>query len=193
MSLLLRASELIGRPVVTLEGDDIAEVKDVVLGLDESLLVGFTLRGRGFLKGQLDRALPWDNVHAVGRDAVMVAHETALDDVDHLRRAPKEGDLVLEIDVMSDSGDQLGHVTDVVVDAGRQPAEVVGFEIEASGALARSGQRVLVPADQMVAVSDRALIVPDEVRQFVRDDLTGFGAGVEQHRSQLKGQTNAPH
>jgi uncharacterized protein YrrD len=190
MSLLVRASELVGRPVVTLAGDDVAEVKDVVLGIDQACLVGFTLRRRGFLGRPMDRALPWGKVHAVGRDAVMVESAEVFDDQVALRRAPSEGQEVLEIDVMSDAGDRLGHVLDVVITTG-QPAKVVGFEIAATAELAREGQHLLLPADEMVSVSDRALIVPEQAKQFVRDDLTGFGAGVEEYREQLKGGSHA--
>jgi uncharacterized protein YrrD len=190
VNLLLRASELIGQPVVTLEGDDIAEVKDVVLGLDQACLVGFTLRGRGFLSGPLDRSLPWKSVHAVGRDAVMIEDVEAIEDQDTLRRARSEGEGVLEIEVMSDGGDRLGHVLDVIITTGR-PASVVGFEIEATGEMTRQGQRLLLPADEMVSVSDRALVVPEAAKEFVRDDLTGFGAGVEEYRNQLGGRSHA--
>jgi uncharacterized protein YrrD len=191
MSLLVRASELVGQPVVTLDGDDVAEVKDVVLGLDQACLVGFTLRGRGFLSGPLKRSLPWHSVHAVGREAVMVEHDDALVEEDSLREAPADGQEVLQIDVMSDTGDRLGHVLDVIVTTG-SPANVVGFEIEATGEMARQGQHLLLPADEMVSVSDRALIVPEAAKQFVRDDLTGFGAGVEEYRNQLQGESHAP-
>jgi uncharacterized protein YrrD len=192
MSLLVRASELIGQPVVTLAGDDVAEVKDVVLGLDRACLTGFTLRGRGFLSGPLDRTLAWRDIHAVGRDAVMIEDDEQISGSDRLAAAPEEGKEVLDVDVLSDEGERLGRVLDVVVTTGR-PAEVVGFEIEASGEFAREGERLLLPIDEMVSVSDQVLVVPAEAAQFVRNDLTGFGAGVEAFRNRLKGAEHASH
>jgi len=43
MSVLLRAGELSGRPVVTLSGERLAEVKDVIFDRGRSALTGFTL------------------------------------------------------------------------------------------------------------------------------------------------------
>jgi sporulation protein YlmC with PRC-barrel domain len=84
MSMLTRATALIGRPVVTLGGEDAGQVKDVVLGLSTPQVVGFTLAGRGVLAGPLRRALPWAGVHAVGRDAVMVRDEQSFTDRDEV-------------------------------------------------------------------------------------------------------------
>src|SRR5690606_931672 len=78
MNLLLPASSLTGHPVVTLAGDDVGEVKDVVLGLDEHALVGFTLRKRSRFGGPLRQRLPWENVRAIGDSAVMIDHVAAL-------------------------------------------------------------------------------------------------------------------
>jgi len=47
MSVLVRARELIGRPVVTLDGNDIAQVKDLVFDKVSGQVAGFTLNGRG--------------------------------------------------------------------------------------------------------------------------------------------------
>ena len=44
---VIRATELVGRPVVTLGGDDLAEVRDVVYDADQGALLGFTLTSAG--------------------------------------------------------------------------------------------------------------------------------------------------
>jgi sporulation protein YlmC with PRC-barrel domain len=186
MTLLVRASELIGTPVVTLDGDDIGEVKDVVLGLERTALVGFTLRGRGRLSGPLRSSLPWTAVHAVGRDAVMVEDGSAVGESTTVLRDDDEPTDLLHIDVISDDGRQLGTVVDVVVAAGH-PAEVVGFEVEEGQGMARPGQRVLVPVDEMVSASAEALMVPADALRYARDDLTGFGAGYDELRRNRAG------
>jgi uncharacterized protein YrrD len=73
LSILMRARELTGRPVVTLDtADDVAEVKDVVFDHASATLVGFTLNKRGFLGSPLKEVLPWSRVAALGPDAVMI-------------------------------------------------------------------------------------------------------------------------
>jgi len=47
MSVLLRTSELEGRPIVTFAGESPAEVKDVIFDSLNGTLLGMTLRGHG--------------------------------------------------------------------------------------------------------------------------------------------------
>src|SRR5690349_10342653 len=75
---VIRATELVGRPVVTLAGDDVAEVRDVVYDAERGTLLGFTLNKRGWFRGRLHERLPVASVHAIGRDAVMVSADRDL-------------------------------------------------------------------------------------------------------------------
>ena len=178
MTRLLRASDLVGRPVVTLRGDEVGEVKDVLLGLTGACLVGFTLRNPGFLGGPQRRSLPWASVRAVGADAVMVTAEGDLGDREDV---PSHGDAVQDLPVMSTDGELLGRIVDVVVETEDEP-DVVGFAVEPGpGGSERPGERFL-PVDDMVSVSEQALVVPAEAAEFLHDDLSGFGAVVAAYR-----------
>jgi sporulation protein YlmC with PRC-barrel domain len=185
VTLLVKATDLIGRPVVTLGGDDVGEVKDVVLALADRGLRGFTLRGRGFLAGPLPESLPWASVHAVGRDAVMVADVASLDHGE-LRATGDDADAVLAVEVLADDGSHLGTLTDVVLSLGVEP-ELVGFELALASPDPGQGPNAFLPVDEMMAISGRALVVPAAARDFLHDDLSGFGAGVDAYRAQLGG------
>jgi sporulation protein YlmC with PRC-barrel domain len=180
--ILVKALDLVGRPVVTLGGDRRGEIKDVVLGLRSEALVGFTLRNPGFLGGPRSEVLPWESVHAVGPAAVMIAEPEVL----AARSALPLGDAVdtADIPVMTDAGDVLGRIVDVVLVTG-SPAQVVGLEMEAGEAMPSSGERLLLPIDAVTATSAEAMVVPAGTTHFVHDDLSGFGAAVDQFRSSL--------
>lgn len=185
-ALLLRASELIGRSVVTLSGDLVAEIKDIVFERTGGRIAGFTLRNPGlFSRGRKD-ALPWDGVHGVGRDAVMVSDETVLIAAKTLapHKQVRKAD-VLEDRVLTDNGRDLGRVVDVVLHGGTS-LELVGYEVEASEALGTAGRRVLIPLPDTVAVSGENLIVPAAATEFVSEDLAGFGAAVDAFRARLR-------
>lgn len=62
-------------------------------------------------------------------------------------------------------------VTDVVILGGSAP-RVVGFEVGGGGGVG-SG---LIPLGAQSAVSGSTLIVPDDVEQRIRNDLTGLAA-----------------
>lgn len=194
-SLLLKATEIIGHPVVTVDGGEVlADIKDVVYGTAEASLLGFTLNHRGFLGGPLKQVLAWSNVVALGRDAVMVATAGDLDDrEDALVHEVKDakGRNVLASEVITDTGERLGEVTDVVLYIGAEP-EVVGYEIGGSEVLTpRAGGHVFIPLPETLAVSGEALMVPAAVRDFVSDDLAGFGASVERFRDHLRADPSA--
>ena len=190
MSLLLRATELGKRPVVTLAGEDIAQIKDVIYDASGGAVSGFTLNGRGIFAGPLKKALPITGVVAIGPDAVMITDAGALTERVEIAAA---GDLrdrhVLGNRVVTDTGTDLGTVVDVILQVGAD-TDVVGYEIEAGEALG-DGRRVLLPLPDTLAVSGEALIVPRGAAEFVAHDLAGFGAAVAAFRTHLKGDAGA--
>ena len=182
MSVLLRAAELVKRPVVTLDGEDVAQVKDVVYASATGELAGFTLNGRGLFSGPLRASLPWAVVHGLGPDAVMIKDESVLATRDALGGGA--GGDVLGSWVMTDGGRRLGHVTDVILAVGEGGTDAVGYEIEPADELAP--RRQFVPLPDTLAVSSEALLVPDAATEFIRDDLAGFGAAVDEFRERLR-------
>ena len=184
--LLLRASELAGRPVVTLGGELVAEIKDIVFESTGGRIAGFTLRNPGLFSRSRKDSLPLSGVHGVGRDAVMVADETVLIAAKDLapRKQARKAD-VLEDRVLTDNGRDLGRVVDVVLHSGTS-LDVVGYEVEASEALGTAGRRVFIPLPDTVAVSGEHLIVPAAATEFISEDLAGFGAAVGAFRARLR-------
>lgn len=192
MSILVRGAELVGRPVVTLAGEVECQVKDVVVHRKAGELIGFTLAKRGLLGGPRKDVLPWEGVHGLGNEAVMVPETAAFTPAEEMaERTQRKGADVLTDRVLTDSGTDLGEVVDVVLevhDGDDAKAEVVGYEVQASPALSQDGRRVLIPLPDTIAVSGEHLIVPDAAREFVSYDLAGFGAAVEGFRSRLRGE-----
>lgn len=200
MSRLLRTSEIIKLPVVTFAGEDVAQIKDLVFAGGGGEVGGFTLAGRGLFAGPLKQSLLWTSVVGLGADAVMIVDESSLGErdavVDHSAATGGSGGNVLGSRVLTDAGTDLGEVIDVVVEvgadnpAGRGKCDVVGYEIEASEALANSAKsrdtKVFIPLPDTIAASGEHLIVPATATDFVRDDLAGFGAAVIEFRKQLE-------
>jgi uncharacterized protein YrrD len=181
MTRLMRATELIGLPVVTVGGDDVAEIRDVVYE-PAGGLIGFTLNKRGHFSGRLKQVLTVDMVASIGRDAVMTEAAEALTETSDAPDAVGEaaGRDVIGASVVTDDGTALGEVTDVVVSVGGQ-AEAVGYEL-----VGKSGDahHVFLPLPEQLAVSGDAVIVPAGLDDFVRDDLTGFGSSVDRYREE---------
>jgi uncharacterized protein YrrD len=184
--LLMRAVTLVGMPVVTVNtGEAIAETRDVIYMPDQGRVVGFTLNKRGRLAGRLKNVLAMEQIHAVGRDAVMVQDASALDTPDGTADAKDaKGRNVLGNTVLTDAGKQLGTVRDLVVEMSH--GEVIGYELDGDPSLQRAeGAPLLLPLPSTLAVSGDVLMVPADVEEFIRDDLAGFGSAVADFRARL--------
>ncbi|OII64999.1 PRC-barrel domain protein [Streptomyces sp. CC53] len=175
MSTYTRARDISGTPVVTLHGEDVGQVKDVVFDPARGSVSAFTLSGRGLLAGPLHRTLPWDDVHGLGPDAVMVRDEEALEEDRKRRKASGGGSGfgVLGATMITRDGTLMGTVTDVIIETGRHPV-VAGYEVET-----RERRRVLVPVDGPVAVSGDRIVVPDAAARHRAGDLDGFESAAE--------------
>ncbi|HEX3813702.1 MAG TPA: PRC-barrel domain-containing protein [Mycobacteriales bacterium] len=188
MTVLMRAKEIIKRPVVTLAGEDVAQIKDIVYAGDHGEVAGFTLAGRGLLSGPRKEALAWTSIHSLGRDAVMITSAEVFDKRgDVVNKSDAKGGNVVASRVITDSGTDLGKVVDAILEVGEK-AHVVGYAIDSSDALARDGRVVLIPLPDTISVSGEALIVPSTATEFVSDDLSGFGASVDAFRARLRGE-----
>jgi uncharacterized protein YrrD len=184
VSRLIRASEIIGHPVITLDGESELEVRDVVFAAKAGSLLGFTLRRPGFLgKPVRDCVLPCSAVHGVGRDAVMVT-DAGLVEQEQLAG----GDDILGSKVLTEDGTVLGEVVDVIVAILEGEADVVGFEVSPSEALGDHSDDVFLPLPSTIAMSGEHVMVPDGTREYVSADLTGFGGAVERFREQIEGR-----
>ncbi|MCZ4095665.1 PRC-barrel domain containing protein [Streptomyces sp. So13.3] len=187
-SAMMLASEITKRPVVTLAGAAVAQVKDLVFDGTAGRIAGFTLSGRGLLSGPLRHSLPWSGVHGLGHDAVMIKDESVFESrADVLERGSAGRGDVLGSRVLTDGGTDLGRISDVVVEVVEgTTAHVVGYEIASSDALDRQGRKVFIPLSETTAVSGEALVIPAAAAEFVADDLPGFAAAVQAYRARRR-------
>lgn len=130
-----KGKRVIGRPILSLgEGLRVGEVKDVILGADNDMVVGL-LVDEGGLFGSA-QVVPIEEVHAFGRDAVVVTDRDSI-------RAAGEVPVIQEIldrktsligtKVFTETGDSQGSVNDIYFEeaTGRVSAlEITGGPIQ---------------------------------------------------------------
>lgn len=180
MNGLTAVRSLTTLPVVTLGGDAVAHVKDTVFDPEGERIASFTLTGRTLMSGPLPRDLPWRAVHCLGRHAVMVRDEGALFDLplSVARRDALRGRL-LGAHVLTDDGDLVGTVLDVLVEGGTS-GRLVAFRLAAHRELVHGSRhrrhQVYVPRGEALSVSGRTLVIPAHATTYVTDDLPAFAA-----------------
>ena len=179
---LVRARDVMGLPVVSIAtGEDVAEVRDVVYDGEAHQLIGFTLNKRGRFAGRLKTVLAVGSVWAIGRDAVMVDTESAIDDEgvgDADLRDLRTARPVLGNRVHFADGTDLGAVVAVILSTGDKPC-AVGYELKTEG----RDDTSFVPISAQMALSGENLLLPVEATDFIRNDLAGFGAAIASYRS----------
>jgi uncharacterized protein YrrD len=187
MKVLLRGTDLVGLPVVTLAGEDIAEVRDVLFDPQSGQVLGFTLNKRGRLAGRMKEVLTREQIHAVGPAAVMVRADVTLGPPSASAPTGRDGPGdVIGDRVMTDSGVQVGTVSDVVIDTAN--GSVVGYEVRsADEPKQRKGRRSYLPLPETGAVSGEALIVPASAVDYISTDFAGFAEAIERFRQMLRG------
>jgi uncharacterized protein YrrD len=191
---LLRGTDLAGLPVVTLSGDDVGEVRDVLFDAQRGTLIGFTLNKRGRLRGRMSEVLAQANVAAAGPDAVMIADLSALtlgpldngeiaDSGEPVAGRSPLGDVISD-SVLTDSGVLIGTVSDVVIDT--RLGSVVGFEINpADEQRTRHGRKAYMPFHDTHSISGEHLIVPAAAIEYITTDFAGFAEAVDRYRDLL--------
>lgn len=179
---LVRASQLTGRPVVTLEGDHDLEVKDVVFDKTAGGITGFTLRKPGLLGGPQRRVLTIADVTAIGPDAVMIPNPSVFTESDALAGS---GDNVLGDQVITDDGTLLGTVVDVIAAVRNGEADIVAFEVDTTEAVTTKGVNAFVPLPATTAISDEAIVVPAAAKNYMSTDYAGVSGAVAAFRQEL--------
>ena len=171
MTSIGRAAELIGRPVITLEGAvAVGEIKDVLVDPQRSLVIGFTLRGRGMLAPPLVGFMTSEAVRSIGRDAVMIGSEAdVLAQREGLEAMVGDQQEVIGKEAVTQRGASLGSVIDVLLEMNGRWATVVGYEVEPT-----DGQRMLIPVAGRVSISAEALIMPADAEAYAANGLAGF-------------------
>ncbi|MFI2507650.1 PRC-barrel domain containing protein [Streptomyces sp. NPDC018972] len=175
MNGLTAVRSLTTLPVVTLGGDAVAHVKDTVFDPAAERIASFTLTGRTLMSGPLPRDLPWPAVHCLGPHAVMVRDEGALCDLplSVARRDALRGRL-LGAHVLTDEGDLVGTVLDVLVEGGTS-GRLVAFRLAAHRELVHGSRhrrhQAYVPRGEVLSVSGRTLVIPAHATAYVTDDL----------------------
>ena len=185
MTRLVRAAELIGTPVATLDaGTFVAEVRDVLFDPQRWRFLGFTLRGRGLLSPPLIGLLRAAGVRAVGRDAVMIGSEAVLlrDDED-IRGALGEHEDAVGQEVVTDRGVTLGRIADLVLEADGGKVLVVGYAVRRP-----DGHEMVVPLLPDAGPNwGAAMVVPASTEQLSSGGLVGLREALERTRATRSG------
>lgn len=154
-----RRSGLVGLPVITLDGGrQIGEVEDVICSAPDGRIIGFILRGGGWLAGR--RVYPYEEVEAVGPDAILVRNPRAVLTTrkqKELNRLRERHISLVGKRVLSRDGHDIGVIDDLLFD--ETGGRIVGYGI--SGGIVQDllAGKGVIAADLPMVWGDEAVIV----------------------------------
>lgn len=158
---MYRVSDMIGKPVVsTRSGDKLGTISDALLDASRVELVGLIVR-HGLIPKE--HVLPLGDVQTVGRDAVLAATEEHLlssrewreRDEDAIRSSALRGRRVVTA-----AGEQVGTVSDFLVDEGT--ATLQGIEIESHSLAGLRSHRAVLSPRAAPRIGPDAVIVQED-------------------------------
>lgn len=165
---LIKGNDVIGHKVITLKsGKEVGKVSDVVYDPGEQRVKAFLVdEGHWFGNG---RAIPLSDIKSIGKDAVIIDSENLVRRVsDVMGRETslgRNGHHLAKTRVVTDTGTDLGRVSDIYFDPGSGDVE----ELEVTQGLAdiQSGKKA-VKVGSIITVGEDATIV----EKTAEDEIT---------------------
>ncbi len=110
---MIKASEIVGRPVVVREGGrDAGKVKDLVVDQTGRRVLGFLIR-EGVLRGA--KVAPWEGLQAIGPDSVVLSSAAGIvsaGDAPEIKAVLDAGTSIRGLRLQTTAGKELGRVED---------------------------------------------------------------------------------
>jgi len=161
------AGEIIGLPVVTLDGGvTIAHVEDLIVDPSRRQVLALVVQERGF--GRPGRAIPFGRIASMGPDAVLVQHvKVSLEvDRDPVLKGLDNGQKVVGTAVMAETGRKIGTVEDMLIDD--HTGEIKSYELLVGG----DGEKHSLPGDGVVNLGRDYLYVTSAVAESLSPKAT---------------------
>jgi uncharacterized protein YrrD len=178
---LVRGAELIGLPVATLdEARFVGEVRDVLFDPLRWRFLGFTLRGRGLISSPMLGVLPAPGIWSLGRDAVMIgSDDLILREREDIESALGEHEDAVGHEVVTDAGQSLGQVRDIILETDGRSTSIVGYAVAG-----QRGHEMIVPLLPDARPNwGEALVVPTSAKSYAAEGLSGFRQSLERTRA----------
>jgi len=157
---LKRARDVIGLPVICIQsGKQVGTVKDLLLD-NEQRVEAVLLETKMWFSAT--SCIYWEDVIALGDDAITIDNETAISRLDESRTytALVNGDRKVKgMPVLTVNGQQLGTIDDVYLDQ-NLGKNVIGYELTEGFISDLKEGRKWLPLPDSVTVGEDAIIVP---------------------------------
>jgi uncharacterized protein YrrD len=181
-----KGSQVIGTPVVTFDtGESIEKIKDIIFDQHDNRVLALLVDEGGWLSSA--RIVPWDEVQAVGPDAIIIPSIQTIsraESVPLVKEILNRNNVTKGTKIVTTDGRDLGTIADLFFD--EDSGAVNGYEV--SGGLfadAMSG-RSFVPAPQTLQIGEDVAFVPPETADQMEEQVGGIKGAANKVQENVK-------
>lgn len=154
-----RGKEIIGLPIIDLStGQRVAEVKDLLCDKEEQRIAALLIDKGNLLRKS--KIIAWENIYSVGHDAVTITSTSVIKPLGKMPLTQANGNRYLGKQVLTTSGQYLGRVDDVALNA--IDGRIVGCVLTDGIVGDFISGRAIIPLIESAIMSAENMIVPDE-------------------------------
>jgi uncharacterized protein YrrD len=170
---MIKASEIVGRPVIVREGGrEAGRIKDVVVDQLGKRVLGFVI-SEGFLHST--KVAPWEGLLAIGPDSVILGAAGSVvsaGDVPDIKAVLDGGTSIRGLRLQTTGGKDLGKVEDFQFN--EQTGEVEGYELSGGLLSDTMGGRTFLPTPLSIELGKDVALVAPEVEGTIRQQSGGI-------------------
>lgn len=188
---LIKGNDVIGLKVISKNnGRNLDKVEDIVYDPHEQRVRALLLDSGGWFSDA--KVILIDEINSIGKDAVIIDSENqirkASDVTDRVANIAKDDKYLTKTKIITDSGNDLGSVTDIYFDA--DTGKVNEFEVSQGFKDMRSGKK-RVKVDNIITVGVDATIVKEVVEESMRQQgqESGFQGMFNRTRDSIQQKT----
>lgn len=164
-----KLGSIIGLPVLETEtGKEIGEIGDILVNVDGASLHGLIIGGESWFTDE--SFLAFGDLVSIGRDAVMISNQHAIQQIDTLTIENYNyylRDLVNK-EIFTDTGLRLGLLTDIIFN--NLTGEIKGYQISDSIIIDLLYGPRLMPLPEVQLVGQDKVIVPEAMVKLLHEE-----------------------
>lgn len=181
----LKSQELVGKPIISLAGEEVGTVNKVIVDPGTTSVVGLTVNVKGLFKG--DKALEFGAVHSIGNYAVTVTDGAMVVPLNTLPALEKLVQLcnMYGMKVITPSGHLVGGVEDFTFAVA--DGKIVSYII--SGGLFKNliQGRAIIPAEGIENIGPDLVIAKEDVEHYLKREEPGLADSIDNLKEDLSG------